>query len=300
MQNKYQLPATLGMLLTAIIWGFAFVVVKNSLEFITTEYMLAFRFTIAAVALSLIFIKKLKKINRAYLKSGGLLGVFLFASYAFQTYGLEFTTAGKNAFLTTIYVIIVPFLAWAINKKKPDKFCVIGAVLALIGLALLSLGGDDLANSVINIGDILTIICGFGYAIHMIYIDKFTEKQDPVLLTILQLATAAILGWIFAFLFGGGFPQAAFTKDVIISMLYLGLMSTMLAFLLQNVCQKYAEPSVAALFLSSEAVFGVVFAIIFLNESMTIKMAFGCVLMFIAVITVETKFKFFLKNKKEY
>lgn len=293
MKNKYTVPAALGMLLTAIIWGFAFVVVKNSLDIISTEYLLAFRFTIAAVALSLIFIKRLKHISLSYLKSGLVLGFFLYLSYSLQTYGCERTTAGKNAFLTAVYVILVPFLAWLINKKKPDKFCVIGAVIGIIGIGLISIGGEDL--SAFNFGDVLTLICGFGYAIHMIYIDKYTEKQDPVLLTILQLAIAAIIGWIIALILGGGFPSAAVNSEMVVSVLYLGLLSTMLAFLLQNVCQKYAEPSIAAIFLSTEAVFGVVFSIIFLNEHLTDKMIFGCILMFLAIVIVETKLKFISK-----
>lgn len=296
-KNKYAMPALFGMLATALIWGFAFVVVKNSLDDITTEYMLAFRFTVAAVGLALIFCTRLKKINLAYLKNGSVLGVLLFASYALQTYGCEFTTAGKNAFLTTIYVILVPFMAWFISKKKPDKFCVAAAVMGLAGIALISLGGKDFSNGFsVNIGDLLTLACGVGYALHMIYIDKYTEKQDPVLLTVLQLAVAAVLSWILALINGGGFPTNVFDTNVLISMLYLGLLSTMVAFLLQNVCQKYAEPSAAAIVLSFESVFGVAASIIFLGEAPSVQMIIGCVLMFVAVITVETKFTFLRKN----
>lgn len=298
MAKKYAVPAVIGLLFTTIIWGFGFVVVKSSLDYISAEYMLSFRFTIAAVTLALVFIKKFRFINWKYVLNGGILGFFLFLSYAVQTYGCDYTTAGKNAFLTTIYVIIVPFFAWLINRKKPDIYCIIGSGIGIVGLGLLSLGGSDLEGAIINIGDLLTIVCGFGYAIHMVFIDKFTEKQDPILLTILQLAFAACFSWLLALISGKPFPEAAFTMDSIIAMLYLGIFSTAVGFFLQNVCQKYTEPSVAALLLSFEAVFGMIFSMMFLNEQMSVQKGVGCVLMFAAAVVVETKLSF-LKRKKQ-
>ena len=184
--------ANLGMAFTALIWGFAFVVVKDSVDSVPPVYMLAFRFTIAFVGLSLVFYKKLPKITRSDLICGSFLGFWLFISYFFQTVGIQYTTAGKNAFLTTIYVVIVPFLHWGINRKRPDGSCIGAAFLAVTGIGLLSLQGD----MTVNLGDILTIVCGFGYAFHMIYIDKYTKTHDPIILTILQIGTAAAISWI--------------------------------------------------------------------------------------------------------
>lgn len=286
--SKIRTLSSVGLLSTALIWGFAFVVVKNSLDLIPPFYMLAFRFTIASAALALVLHKRLPGITRADLKSGAVLGGFLFFAYATQTIGCQYTTAGKNAFLTTIYVILVPFLHWLISHRKPDRYAVIGAFMAIIGIGLLSLQGE----SGIQIGDLLTLICGFGYAIHMIYIDKYTEKQDPVILTLLQLAFAALFSWIFAPLLDGGFPASAFHPSIITGMLYLGLLSTLAAFLLQNVCQKYLPPSTASLLLSFESVFGVIFSALFLHEAITSRMFLGCLLMFLAVLLVETHFSF--------
>ncbi len=286
--------ANLGMILTAFIWGFAFVVVKDSVDSVPPVYMLAFRFTIAFVGLSLVFCKKLVKITKSSLFCGILLGFWLFISYFFQTVGIQYTTAGKNAFLTTIYVVIVPFLHWIINKKKPDRYCIMAAFLAVAGIGLLSLQGD----MTVNIGDILTIICGFGYAFHMIYIDKYTETHDPIILTIVQIGTAAVISWVFAPFFDGSFPMAVFSGRLLSGMLYLGLGSTMVAFLLQNVCQKYTAPTSASLFLSLESVFGVLCSLVFLEEYLTMRMTAGCVLIFVAIIMAETKFSF-LKRRRE-
>lgn len=286
--NQIRAAASLGLLLTAVIWGFAFVVVKNSLDRIPPIYMLAFRFTIAAAALALILCRRLRRISRADWHSGAVLGAFLFMAYAVQTVGCQYTTAGKNAFLTTIYVIIVPFLQWLINHKKPDRLALAAALIAIAGIGLLSLQGE----SGINPGDLLTILCGFFYAIHIVYIDRYTEHQDPALLTVLQLGFAAVFSWILAPLLDGGFPTAAFQPAAITGMLYLGLMSTMLGFLLQNVGQKYTAPSTASLLLSFESVFGVLFSTLFLHEQMTGRMLLGCTLMFLAVLLVETRFSF--------
>lgn len=278
--------ASIGLLFITIIWGFAFVVVKNSLDYIGPIYMMAFRFSIASVVLSIIFINKFKLLTKKMFLHGIGLGLFLALAYAFQTIGCKYTTAGKNAFLTTIYVILVPFLNWIIVKRKPDIYSVIAAFLSILGIGLLSLKGD----LSINIGDLLTLICGICYALHIVYIAKYSQNDDPIVLTILQLTTTAILSWIFAPIFDGAFPLSGLKQSgVIPSMLYLGLLSTMAAFLLQNICQKYTKPAMAALLMSFESVFGLVFSIIFLHETLTTKALIGCVLMFIAILVSELK-----------
>ena len=110
--------SVIGLLGTAVIWGFAFVVVKNSLDLIPPTYMLAFRFTIAAVVLAAVFCRRLKKLDKIIWQEGAVLGMFLFLSYLVQTIGCQYTTAGKNAFLTAVYVVFVPFLYWIFSKKK--------------------------------------------------------------------------------------------------------------------------------------------------------------------------------------
>lgn len=287
--NKIRVLSSLGLLLAAVIWGFAFVVVKNSLDLIPPIYMLAFRFTIAAAALTLIMFPKLRNLTRRDWTSGAVLGFFLFTAHAVQTIGCQYTTAGKNAFLTTIYVIIVPFLHWIMNRKRPSGYAMTAAMIAVVGIGLLSLQGGDAG---VNIGDVLTVICGFLFAVHIVYIDRYTESQDPIILTVMQMIFAAIFSWILAPICDGGFPAAAFQSEVVTGMLYLGLLSTMVGFLLQNVGQKYTAPSTASLLLSFESVFGVLFSVIFLQEQLTLRMLFGCGLMFFAVVLVETRLSF--------
>lgn len=293
--KKIKIIASLGLLVTSLIWGFAFVIVKDSLVFIPPVYMLAFRFTIACIGLLFVFSKRLRKINKDNVKSSIVLGILLYVSYLLQTIGCLYTTAGKNAFITTIYVVIVPFLYWFISKNKPDIYCLLSAFMAIIGIGLLSMNSD----LSINIGDVLTLLCGFGYAIHLIYINKYSKYQDPIILTFLQILVAAILSWLTAPILNGGFPTKATNPNIIIGMLYLGIGSTMIAFLLQNIGQKYIEPSTVALLLSMESVFGVIFSVLVLGEIITTKMLIGCCLIFIAVIMAETKFEFIKLARKK-
>ncbi len=294
MLKKNTVLSYIGLFVVTIIWGYAFVVVKSSLDAVPPVYMLAFRFTIASVGLLIIFRKKLKLIDKGYILSGALIGAVLFLAYLVQTIGIRYTTAGKNAFLTTTYVIIVPFLYWAAYKKNPGKYAVIAAFMAITGIGLLSLKN----NFTINLGDTLSLLSGLGYAVHIFFVGKITQKRDPVLLTVLQLSAAAVFSWITAPLIDGSFPVTVFEKSAIISMLYLGLFSTMAALLLQNVCQKYTSPSTAALIMSLESVFGVLFSVLILSEELSFKMICGCSLIFAAIILSETRLSFFRSKTK--
>ena len=291
--------AAAGLILVTIIWGGAFAVVKNSLDYVPPVYMMAFRFTIAGVVMSLVFIKKLLHMKKAELIHGVGIGVFLFLAYLFQTIGCNYTTAGKNAFLTTIYVILVPFLNWILIKRRPDIFSIVAAVLSITGIGLLSLEGVE-GDLSMNKGDVLTLICGFCYALQIIFIAQWSQNDDPVLLAIIQIVVAALLSWITApFIDGDMNWNMLASGNVILSMMYLGLLSTMVAFALQTVCQKYLAPSLAALLMSFEAVFGALSGVIFLGEIIPLRGIIGCALMFIAIVISETKLSFLRRRKSQ-
>jgi drug/metabolite transporter (DMT)-like permease len=291
--RSVSLFAGAGLLLAACIWGFAFVVVKDSLAYVGPIYMMAFRFSIASAALGLLFAPKIKLLNRTYWKNGVVLGLYLFFAYAFQTIGCNYTTAGKNAFLTTIYVMLVPLLGWPLYKKRPGWHVFVAAAISITGIGLLALSNTDGTLLMMNKGDVLTLVCGLFYALHILRMEKCNATQSTILLTILQFFFAAVFSWIAAPFFDGAFPVAAVRNSrVIVSMLYLGLLSTMVAFVLQNVGLKYVPSSVAALFLSFESVFGVLFSTLLLHEQLTLRMIAGCILIFFAVILAETKFDF--------
>lgn len=281
--------ASAGLILTAAIWGFAFVVVKDSVDTIPPVYMVAIRYTIAAVVLGFVLIPQFKKLNRYYWIHGAITGLMLALGYITQTIGCKYTTAGKNAFLTTIYVILIPLISWPLNKKRPHFVVFLSAVMALVGIGLLALRNEGGVFG-FNVGDILTLICGLFYALHIIFTAKFSQDKNPVILTWIQFIVAAVFSWAVSPLIDGSFSVALLkSSKVIFSMLYLGIFSSLIAFLLQNICLKYMESSLASLFLSLESVFGVIFSAIFLRERMTLVMIIGCVLIF-AAITIADQF----------
>lgn len=281
-QNK-PLWAKLGLFFIAIIWGSAFVVVKDASHEISPSYIIAIRFAIAAVILSLVFHKRLLRIGRTELFGGLIAGFFNVLAFELQTYGVQRTTAGNNAFLTAVYCVLVPFLSWMVQKKKPSIYNVISALLCIFGVGLLSLKG----GLVMSLGDLLSLLCGFAFAMQILAVDIFTEKGDPILITIIQSAVTVVFALPAALLFEP-FP-AAVSFDCGISLLYVALFSTTIAFLLQNVCQKFVEPSQASLIMSLESVFGTLCGILFLKEAMTVRTFFGCAIIFAAIYLSERR-----------
>ena len=294
--KKTKILASIGLLGASVIWGISFVIVKTALDIIPMMYMLAFRFTIATAVLSLIFWKKLKELNKKVILEGLILGTLLFICYVFQTEGCKYTTAGKNAFLTTVYIVIVPFLYWAISKKRPNIYSFIAAFIALVGIGLLSLQGD----LTINIGDILTLVAGFVFAGHLVATSRFTEKSDPILLTVVQMFFTALYAWLGSFLVNDSLGVIEFSSDLVMALLYLGVLSSAMGFLLQTMSQKYIAPSIAGLLMATESVFGLLTSVIVMGEVVTIRAMVGCVLILLAVVIAETKLGFLFARKARH
>lgn len=281
----------IGLTITAIIWGSGFVASAVALDYYTPYQIMAGRFFIGAVLLSLIFHKTLKKINKKVLIKGIILGVILYVAFAFQTVGLQYTTPSKNAFLTAINVVIVPFIGFIIYKRRIDIFELTGAVLAVIGVAVLSLQ----FTTEINLGDLLTLCCAFGFAFHIFYTARFVKDEDPVALTIIQMAVAAIIACFVVI--SKGETSFTFQAEGLLPLVYLGIFSTTIAYLLQTVAQKYITETKAAIILSTEAFWGMIFSVVILSEIMTVKMSIGAILILTAILISETKVSFLFRNK---
>lgn len=290
--RKKSLLADLSLLLVAIIWGSGFIVIKNALDFMDPIYMLVLRFTLSSILMAMVFFKRLKTINKEDLKAGTIIGIFLFIAFVTQTVGLQFTTVSKQAFITASNVVMVPFIIWYINKKRPDIFEIIAAILCFIGIGVLSLEG----SLIIGLGDGLTLICAVFFACHIVSVGYYSKKHDPIVLTILQFAVAAILSFLTALVLKIEF--APITREIGLSILYMAVFSTILAFGIQNVAQKYTSSTHAAIILSTESVFGSLFSVWLLSEKFTIRLFIGCILIFIAVITAETKWSFLNKSQE--
>lgn len=286
--SKRAVISYIGLFLVAFLWGMAFTAVKSTLDYIPATYMVAIRFTLAGLCMCILFHKSLRKFNKTNALHGITIGIFLFFAYITQTIGCNYTTAGKNAFLTALYVIVVPFLHWFISKKRPELKLFIAAMICIIGIGFISLEGDMTFNN----GEILSIICGILFGYQIAYVDKYSEYDDVLVLTISQALTCAVLGWIIAPFIDGKFNvDCLMNKEVWGGILYIALISTLICNVLQNLCQKYTKPENASLIMSTESVFGVLGSIIFLGEKPSLKMVFGCVLMMIAIILAQLKAK---------
>ena len=283
------------IVLATIIWGSSFVVMKSSVDVLPTFWLLAIRFTFSALVLAVVFIKRWKVLDRQYLIGGTVMGFCLFVAYAFQTFGLEQTTSGKNAFFTAVYCVIVPFLYWVIAKRRPDKFNILAAFLCIAGIALVSVTGSN--ATAFNMGDVLTLIGGFFFAAHIVAVAKYSEGRDIFILTTLQFASFALFSWIGVLITRPALTPGVFDQSLIFSLAYLVIFASCGALLFQNIGQKYTAPSTAAVLLSLEAPFGVFFSILFANERPTPLMFVGVALIFLAVVCSETKFSFLRKKK---
>ncbi len=283
--NKLAKPMIVA---ATLIWGSTFFILKDTLDDVDLLFLLAFRFTLAAGILALVFWKNWKAVDLRYLWQGGVLGVLLFAAYTVQNYGLMDTTPGKNAFFTAVYCVIVPFLYWAVDRLRPSLWNVLAALLCVAGIGLVSWDGGIALTD----GDLLTLCGGCIYACHIVAVAKFSRGRDVFLLTVIQFAATALCCWVGTVCFTHGVPLDGLPQRAWWVLLYLGVAATAVALLFQNIGQKYTDPSSAALLLSLEAPFGVAFSVLFGAERPTPLMYLGFGLIFLAVVCSETQFKF--------
>ncbi|MDM8534481.1 DMT family transporter [Clostridiaceae bacterium HSG29] len=292
-ENSKKNISDISLFFVAVVWGGGFVIIKDTLSTVTPMLLIALRFIIASVLMYMILHKKIGKISKNDIKKGGIVGIVLYLAFATQTYGLQFTTASKQGFLTAVYVAIVPFLYWILYKKRPDIKVFVGSFLTIIGIGLISLHG----SLEINIGDSLTLICALFFAMHIISIEYFAKDMDVYKLAFIQIAVAAVFSTVSALL------TEPFTLELTnrawYSIIFLAVFSTFGCFTVQTIAQKYTSSSHASILMSLESVFAAIFGIILLNEVMTPLMIFGSGLIFIAILIIELDIKEVYKKKSK-
>ncbi len=276
----------LALLTAAVIWGTSFIVMKDTVDHIPVFQLLAIRFTLAGLLLALIFRKRLMRSARSLLSHGAVCGALLLSAYATQTFGLKTTTPGANAFLTAVYCVMVPFMAWGFFRKRPTAYNWVAAVLCIGGIGLISLSGD----LTLGIGEALTLVSGLFFALHIMALSHFGGKNDPVALTIVQFAVVAALSWACTLLTerGAAFPAPAVWPPL----LYLTVFATAATLVLQSVGQSLTPPSQSAILLSLESVFGALFSVILGYEALTLPILCGFTMVFVSVIVSETQLSF--------
>ena len=276
--------ANMLLVFVTVIWGGGFLATDGALNALSPFYIMMIRFVGAAIFPVLFCFKKLIHISKREVAQGLLAGLFLFLAFAFQTFGLKYSTPSKNAFLTATNVVFVPYLLWMLWKRKPHKKEVLASVTCLIGIAMLTLRLDSL---IISVGDGLSLICALFFALHIITLERFGSNMDAIVLTSLQMICAGVLSTICALLFET--PPMQVDSSAIGNIIYLIFISTLLAYLIQTYAQKFTTANTASLILSMEALFASIFSYIFLHEIMTPMMLLGACMIFGSVIYIEYK-----------
>lgn len=275
--------AKIVLLLSTVLWGSSYFILKDTLDEVPPYFLLTFRFLVSAVLLGLICFKKWKLMNVTYLWQGVLTGVFLAFAYIFQTLGLQNTTPGTSAFLTTVYCILVPFIGWAVMKRRPTLLNLAAAVVCMAGIGLVCMDGGSGGFSMKGEG--YTLICGVFFALQIVAVDKFGQKLDTFLFTTIQFFTAFVICLVF-FLAKESMPTSL-SPDSAFSLVYVGVMATCVCFVMMNVGIKYASSIAASLILSLEGVFGVAFSMIFYHERLTLQVGMGFAVIFVALLLNE-------------
>ncbi len=275
--SKWQADAWLVII--TFFWGTTFVVVKDAVAVAPPFYLLAIRFTLAAITALLIWRHALRQANRQSILVGAVLGSVLFLGYSLQTVGLQYTGAARSAFITGLSVIIVPLLEIVFYRRPPALPVLLGAAAALTGLGLMTLQ----RGFVPALGDVLVFFCAIAFAVHILLIGKFSPAHDARVLTAVQISVAAILSAIAAI--PGAHP--AITLKLATATVITGILATTLAFWVQTSVQKFTTPSHAALVFSLEPVFGALTAYVVGGEVLSARAMLGAGLILAGMLMAE-------------
>ena len=268
-----------------LIWGATFVLVKTALAGISLMYFLALRFSLAAMALLLLF-RGLGKGLRDWkaLGAGALIGSLLFAGYLTQTLGLRLTSAPKSAFITGLASVLVPVLAAAAYRTRPQVSEVAGLLVATVGMGLMTLQGS---LGSISRGDLLTLLCAFSFAAHIVTLGHYSARVSFELLAVTQVATSAVWSW--SLLWWMERPRADWRPSVVCAILVTGLLATALAFTIQAWAQRYTTSTRTALIYMLEPVVAWLTSYFLTGEGLSGRAAAGAGLILGGVVLVEVK-----------
>jgi len=289
--------AEVSLFLVATLWAGTFPVLKVTMAYFPPSYFVSLRFLIAAVIFTIIFRRKVLKPARGEIIAGLVLGALQIIGFTTQSIGLKYTTSSDSALITGVNVLIVPFVQFAITRKRVRIENWIGVIAVTVGLFLLT---QPQANG-FNIGDLFTMICAFAWAFYIIYLDVFSNKYSNIYVII------AVQFWLVFFLnFLGGLlfensGSITFSKGSLLALLYTGIFATFIATTLGNKVQKFTTPIRATLILAWETPAAVMLSIISLGESFKAVQLFGAVMMIIGILFSESYDYFFrTKHKAEF
>lgn len=292
MDNKNK--AKLGLLAVTVLWALAPSFIKLSLEELQEFNLIAFRFVIAFALLLLLFRKKIAEAGRATYIRAFFLSLVLFLVFVSMTFGVRFTTASKAGFLTCLSVIFVPFLTHLFFGRKPELKIIIGTVITIAGVGLLTLK----SNLSVNPGDLLCLLCSLLYGLYIIMTERYASQCEPIALSVIQMGLVGLYSVLLTLLIEEPhLPARGITWTAVIVM---ALFCTAAAFLVQTVSQKHIKSEDAAVINTMEPLFTVVFASLFLHESMSAREILGAAILLGGVLVTQLDalgIKISIKNK---
>jgi drug/metabolite transporter (DMT)-like permease len=291
---KYSFRADIALILVTFFWGIGFPAVKFTLESIGPLYLIAVRFLIAGLLLSIIFYKKMLSIDKSILKPAFWLSILIYITYVFAMVGIKYTTASKSAFLCCLALIFVPIIGYILNRTRIKSNTAVGILICVIGLFLMTYAAEGIN---LNLGDVLCILSSAAFAFQIIFTEKYVSDFDTTLLAILQMYFAAIIGVIVAFIFEP-FPVSVTPKSLY-SLLFMAVLCTALAFWIQTTCQKFTTASHVAIIFTMEPVFGALASWLLLGERLGARGIIGGVLIIASMIISEIEIPF-LNKKIQY
>ncbi len=282
-KSKEEIFSVIGLFIVGICWGFGFLGLRY-VDGLPTFYVQAIRFAVAAIALAIVFFRHLGNINKELLRAGIFIGILMFGCYVCATLGIKYTTASRTAFFSTLGAICVPLLNFLFFRIRLTRKSGICALICVIGVYLISMGGSTELG--LNIGDIICLGAAFFGAGQIVMIEKLAGSHDVYALTVVELATISVCGFIGIFLFGEEIPKAL-TSLELGTLIVLGLVCSALCFILQTAGQKHVAANRVALIFTVEPVVGAIVSVSILHESLGLIGWLGGALVVFSIVLSE-------------
>ena len=285
--------------LAGIIWGLGFIGNKYLIDNNWTEAQLLFvRFGTATLLIFIVYIKRILRTNLQVIKKGLSLGILLYLGFFFQTWGLAHTTASNNALITAGYIVVLPVIIFIMEKKGVHYKTVIAGFVTLMGIGFISLDFSDLS---VAFCDVLTFIGSIFYGAHIYFLGKQTKKVDLFVLMAFQLLIFSVVAFVVMITKDGmppvNFANAESMKYFLLAVV-IGFFASFLAFLFQSIGQKHTNEAEAAILISTESLFGPIFAILFYGDEFNLFILFGMILVFSGIILSEIDLEVFRKKQR--
>lgn len=294
--KKREIMSEMSLVLVTMIWGCGFIATEYVIKANwSTSLIMATRFIIAAVAMGIALNKKILELTKYEILHGSIAGILLFLGFFTQTLGQAQTTVSHSAFITATYVVMVPFISWAVNRNRPDIRTVLLTLMALVGAGVLSYTNGKYSPEA---GDLLILSSAFFFAAQITYAEKATKGSDPARVNFVQIMSAAVSAFV-VFLFQGNSIKGADISQGLMPILYLGILSTCLCYFLQTTAQKHVTASKVGVILSLEGLFGGLFSVLLGLEPLTINLLAGGALIIGAGIFMNIDIKALIKRNED-